>query len=153
MFLDFEVLKGPQGTLYGRNTLAGAINVYTNAPSLHGEAFGLTSSYANYGDFRSEGFVNIPLTDSLAVRLAALQEKSDGYISNSAGPNLNIVDTLAFRGSILWKPSSSVNAVLRVSDTHQGGTPAINATTGLCRACRREWPDGSSRTEPGLPEP
>ena len=128
-----EVLKGPQGTLYGRNTLAGAINIYTNAPNLDHESFGLTSSYSNYRDVRNEGFINVPLTDNFGVRLAALQENSDGYIKNDAGPNLNIIDTLAFRGSVLWKPSSAVSAVLRVSNTHQGGTPAINATTGLCR--------------------
>ena len=128
-----EVLKGPQGTLYGRNTLAGAINVYTNAPNLDRESFGLTSSYGNYRDFRNEGYLNIPLTDNFGVRLAALEERSDGDIKNDAGPNLNIIDTLAFRGSALWNVSSAVNAVLRVSDTHQGGTSAINATTGLCR--------------------
>lgn len=128
-----EVLKGPQGTLYGRNTLAGAINVYTNAPSLSGDSFGLTSSYANYRDFRNEGYVNVPLTSNFAVRLAGLEETSDGYIKNDAGRNLGIIDTLAFRGSALWNISDRVNAVLRVSNTHQGGTTAVNATTGLCR--------------------
>ena len=128
-----EVLKGPQGTLYGRNTLAGAINVYTNAPDLTRESFGLTASYGNYRDLRSEAYLNVPLSENFAVRVAGLQENSDGYIKNDDGPNLNIVRTLAARGSALWKPSDAVTAVLRVSDTHQGGTPAVNATTGLCR--------------------
>ncbi len=67
-----EVLRGPQGTLYGRNTLAGAINFITNKPTadLHGSA---QLGYGNYDAFTAKGMLNIPLTSTLFVKIAAFE--------------------------------------------------------------------------------
>ncbi|MEL6955120.1 MAG: TonB-dependent receptor plug domain-containing protein, partial [Pseudomonadota bacterium] len=62
-----EFLKGPQGTLYGRNTFAGALNLYTNAPDISGFSAGVDASYERFNTRRVEGFANVPLTDTLGV--------------------------------------------------------------------------------------
>ena len=76
-----EVLRGPQGTLYGRNTTAGVINVLTRRP---GEEFGghLRVSAGNYASYRARGAVNVPLTDRLRQRFAGFVVKRDGYNDN-----------------------------------------------------------------------
>ena len=76
-----EVLRGPQGTLYGRNTTAGVINVLTRRP---GEEFGghLRVSAGNYASYRARGAVDVPLTDRLRQRFAGFVVKRDGYNDN-----------------------------------------------------------------------
>ena len=85
MFFDIdrvEVLKGPQGTLYGRNASGGAINVVTNNPQF--ERVGGTASVTvgNYGAITTEGAVNLPVNDVLALRGAFQTAKHDGYLSD-----------------------------------------------------------------------
>lgn len=129
-----EVLKGPQGTLYGRNTLAGAINLYTKAADLDAFSVGLTSTYSRFNYLRSEGYVNVPVNDVLAVRLAGLFERSDGSVKNDAGPDINSKDTISVRGSIYYEPTSDANATLRVSNIRErGNASGLFATTGTCR--------------------
>jgi iron complex outermembrane recepter protein len=71
-----EVLKGPQGTLYGRNSTAGAINVISARPSYHQEAY-LTAGYGNYKTSQLEGMFNLPLGDVMAVRFAGKYIRQD----------------------------------------------------------------------------
>lgn len=128
-----EVLKGPQGTLYGRNTLAGAINLYTNAANLDGFEAAINSSYQRFNHLRNEAYVNVPLSSTFAVRLAGLTEQSDGYVHNDAGPNIGTLDTISVRGSAFWRPSDSFNATLRVTNIRErGNTNGLFATNGTC---------------------
>ena len=77
-----EVLKGPQGTLYGRNATGGAVNVIPNRPVI-GETSGkLQASYGNYDAIQAQGAVNLPIGDSGAFRLAGSYNKHDGYLSD-----------------------------------------------------------------------
>lgn len=81
-----EILKGPQGTLYGRNATAGAINILTNRPD---DEFGgyLDVDVGNFGLVRSEGAVNLPLSDAVRVRAAGLLERSSGFFEHlGTGP-------------------------------------------------------------------
>ncbi|MEM7279671.1 MAG: TonB-dependent receptor plug domain-containing protein, partial [Pseudomonadota bacterium] len=76
-----EVLKGPQGTLFGRNTTGGALNFISNKPE---QEFGLTGTVTagNFGYYRGEGAITGALTDTLNGRLAAVTYGSDGYMKN-----------------------------------------------------------------------
>ena len=75
-----EVLRGPQGTLYGRNTLAGAINFITNKPNdvFHGSA---ELGYGNYDAFTAKGTLNVPLTNNLFVKVSATSFTRDGWVN------------------------------------------------------------------------
>lgn len=119
-----EFLKGPQGTLYGRNTFAGALNLYTNAPDLSGFSAGVDASYERFNTRRVEGFANVPLTDTLGVRVAAFTENGDGYIDNRAGANLGSPDDLGGRISVLWEPTPDFDVLARYSNVTERGVEA-----------------------------
>lgn len=79
-----EVLRGPQGTLYGRNATGGAINVVTNMPEVDGVKGMLDAEMSSYNGRRYKGMLNIPITDTIAVRAAGMMLDRDGYITNLA---------------------------------------------------------------------
>jgi len=81
-----EVLRGPQGTLYGRNTFGGTINIITNEPEFDGVTGKVEALYGDYNRTRLEGVVNIPFSDTFAVRVAAMNDQHDGYIENYYEP-------------------------------------------------------------------
>lgn len=135
-----EFLKGPQGTLYGRNTFAGALNLYTNAPDLDATSAAVDLGFGEFSAFRAEGYYNVPVSDTFAIRIAGLYETSDGYIENNAGPNMGAPDDLGLRFSALWEISDSVNALLRVTNVEESGTPA--GLFGYKNVCRRVDPQG-----------
>lgn len=98
-----EVLRGPQGTLFGRNTIGGAINIVTAKPK---DEFGgsVEVGYGNYDAFKAQGVVNAPLTENIAVRLVGMHREHDGYARSSiTGAQLNRDNTEYFRGSLAWQ--------------------------------------------------
>ena len=105
-----EVVKGPQGTLYGRNSTVGAINIITNRPSfdLEGAA---EIELGNYDLFRGEAMVNVPLSQSVAVRAAGQVTKRDGYLTNG----YNDADNYAGRIRALFEPSNAFSLLLTAS--------------------------------------
>ena len=114
-----EVLRGPQGTLYGRNTFAGAINVISNQPEfdeLHGTSQLLMGSYHRV---RGQAVVNIPISSTFALRVAAMADKHDGYIKNTFldGPADDLRDENVQLGRITarWKPSKELDVTLRLT--------------------------------------
>ena len=109
-----EVLKGPQGTLFGRNATGGAIHIVTTRPAF--EASGRIKLVAgNYDRREAEMVYNTALSDTLALRATASMRNRDGYLDQVAGPALNEIDTLNARVSLLWAPSEATDAVLRVA--------------------------------------
>lgn len=129
-----EFLRGPQGTLYGRNTFAGAINLYTNKPNFDGYSAGVDVSYSRFNTLRVEGFANLPVNETLALRVAAFKKDSDGYVENLAGRNLGADDKLGIRIAALWEPSDAANFLLRYSYSDEGGTAlGVFSYTGSCR--------------------
>ena len=129
-----EILKGPQGTLYGRNTLAGAVNLITNAPDVKAFAAGTTVSYSRFNTFRAEGFINAPLSENIAVRLAGAFERGDGHIQNLAGENLGNPDTVSLRGSIRYEAPGGGDLTLRVTNIRErGNVTGLFAMSGVCR--------------------
>lgn len=111
-FLDIEnlqVLRGPQGTLFGKNTTAGALLLSSAAPSLN-EASGVAEvTYANYDTLIARGAVTAPLSDKVAVRLAGLFSRQDGFFTDSTtGKDLNGTKTRAVKGQLLFEPDENL---------------------------------------------
>jgi iron complex outermembrane recepter protein len=101
-----EVLKGPQGTLFGRGAQIGAVHIISAKPELDAMGFAGGITVGDEGQRRYEASVNVPVSDQLAIRVAGINRQRDGYIPNLAGgPDLNGVNVDAVRGSFLFKPS------------------------------------------------
>ena len=103
-----EVLKGPQGTLFGRSAQIGAVHVITQKPTYEFEGYS-TVEFGNFDQQHYQGAINIPLIeDRLAFRAAAIYEKRDGYIENRTGSALNGTDSFALRGSLRFEPTDAL---------------------------------------------
>jgi iron complex outermembrane receptor protein len=123
-FLDLQsvqVLFGPQGTLFGRNSPAGAILITPNAPTQNLEGYGQISG-GNYGYYMIEGVLNTPITDKLAIRLAGQREKRDGYsYSVGNGQQTDDLNNYSFRFSAKYDPSDNFTTTL-VAYTYDSNT-------------------------------
>lgn len=108
-----EVLKGPQGTLFGRNAAAGAIQIITKKPVQETEGE-VRLRVGNYDKFLAEAVYNTPLIeDELAARFNVIKSSRDGYIDNALGGNdLGDEDYYAGRASFLWTPQSETSVRL-----------------------------------------
>lgn len=106
--VQIETLRGPQGTLYGKNTTAGAINITTAAPSFDFEGRA-EISLGNYGFKQGKASVSGPLSDTLAARISATTTSRRGTIFNVA-TNIDIqsIDNIGLRGTLLWKPTDNL---------------------------------------------
>ena len=102
-----EVQKGPQGTLFGRNSYGGNIALTTATPKDHVEG-GIDLTGGNYGRFRAEGYYNQPLAPGLALRVAGEYERHDGYLKSivNSSADLQDKDEYYVRGSLRWTPPS-----------------------------------------------
>jgi iron complex outermembrane receptor protein len=111
-----EVLKGPQGTLYGRNSTAGAINIISAPPVLGAFSADATAGYGNYETFQANGDVNIPLGDTLALRLSAQTDQQErGYwFSTVLDRDLGRQNVFRERGQLLWEPTSKFRVQLKL---------------------------------------
>ncbi|WP_188235789.1 TonB-dependent receptor [Sphingopyxis sp. LK2115] len=101
-----EVLRGPQGTLFGRNATSGVVNVVTAKPDLG--AFGASGEfeYGNYDSIKAKGMVNVPLGETLGVRIAGFYLNRDGFTKNLFDDSrIDDRDMYAVRGSIRWQPT------------------------------------------------
>jgi iron complex outermembrane receptor protein len=96
-----EVLKGPQGTLFGRNATGGAIHIISHAP-VHERQGRARLTLGDYNRFDGEVMFNTPLSDTLAVRLMAVNRNRDGYLENLTGPDMGEQGTENYRASVLW---------------------------------------------------
>ncbi len=106
---QLEVLRGPQGTLFGKNTTAGVINISTRAPSFTPER-SIETSVGEDGYFQTKGTISGPLSEELAGRFSAYRTRSDGDIKNEFdGHDLNGGARDGFRAQLLYKPSETFN--------------------------------------------
>lgn len=116
-----EVLKGPQGTLFGRGAQIGAVHIIQNKPTnqLAGE---LTVGGGSENERLLKGFINAPLVDQkLFARVAGIYNTRDGFINNISGGNLNGKDTFAMRGSVRYLPTD--NTIIDLIANYQKDTP------------------------------
>jgi iron complex outermembrane recepter protein len=128
-FLDLErveVQRGPQGTLYGRNTFGGNISIQTARPDFDEYFGGADATVGNYGRFRLEGFVNAALSETVALRIAAALENSDGWVKNDnpAGTNLFDDESRYVRGALSFKPTENLTADFKFEFGKMGGAGA-----------------------------
>ncbi|WP_052134911.1 TonB-dependent receptor [Sphingomonas sp. 37zxx] len=105
-----EILRGPQGTLFGRNTSAGALNITTAAPNLaRVEGFASTTG-GNYELFNVQAGMSVPIVrDTLGVRLSGAYRERDGYIGSTAGPTSGDRNRYVVRGQLLWQPNDDLS--------------------------------------------
>ncbi|AOF98647.1 tonB dependent receptor family protein (plasmid) [Blastomonas sp. RAC04] len=112
-----EVVKGPQGTLYGRNATGGAINVIPRRPILGEFGGNATFEYGNYDSLKLAGALNLPIGENVAVRLATQIVDRDGYLSDGYQDDSG----QAVRASILAKPTDGWSILVSADYFHQGG--------------------------------
>ncbi len=118
-----EVLRGPQGTLYGKNATGGAISVYSKLPGDEVEGY-VRAGYGNYDAFELESAVTLPLSSTLSARVAGTWSKRDGYVTDVRdGSRVNDADQWAARGILRWQPSSDVDIKLNF---HGGGSDSTH---------------------------
>lgn len=146
-----EVLKGPQGVLFGRNSSAGAIRVITKDVAKNFEGY-IKGGYGNYNLWTISGALNVPLTSTLGLRLSGATIKHDGYAHNIVNTGRQQWDDKNFReirGKLKWEPTSDVTALLTVGYAYRnddsgndevalGVLPkdtgiALGGTTGISR--------------------
>ena len=144
-FLDVdqvEVLRGPQGTLFGKNTTAGAINVTTRKPSFTpGTDFEL-----NYGSLQfvqAKASITGPITKTIAARLSFSGTQRDGTVYNvKTQDHVNNLNNLGVRGQVLFAPSDALAITVALDDTRQrpnGYTQLVAGVVPTLRAANRQY--------------
>lgn len=128
-----EVLRGPQGTLYGRNANAGSVNVITKDPEIGSFSGNAQVQLGNYETVRTEAAANLPISDALAARVAYGTAKRDGYLENGA----NAEDSTAARVKFLYQPSDALTLRVTADHSRETGTPA--ATVPLPLSSEAPW--------------
>ena len=135
-FLDMDglqVLRGPQGTLFGKNTSAGALLLNSAAPNLDEVTGFVSASYGNYNAFDVAGAVNIPVSDTFALRVAASHSEQDGFLESPAGKSEGDQNMDSFKVSALWEPTDSLSLKLIADYSKQDdevGYATVNVVDG-----------------------
>ncbi len=138
-----EVLRGPQGTLFGKNTTAGAINVTTRKPTFRPES-DVEINYGNLGFVQAKASVSGPLfSQKVAGRLSFSGTQRDGTVANvKTGAIVNDLDNLGLRGSVLFVPSEKVVITAAVDHTRQrpqGYTQVVAGVAPTLRPANRQY--------------
>lgn len=157
-----EVLRGPQGTLYGKNTIGGALKLVSRRPGQEFRARG-SVAYGDYDMIDIQGAVSGPITDNLAFGLSALHSERSGYVTDPAtGAEYNDKNSNAVRAALAWDPSdviqvdltadySNDDAGLTVGQAQNNLTYLIGGGTALAVAQPVPTYNFQTRATPGLP--
>lgn len=133
---SLEVLRGPQGTFAGQNATGGAVFITQRNPDLDGIGGYITGQYGNYNDIRLQGAVNLPISDTVAARLAFNKETRDSFYTVLGTPSRGepgVLDTRSIRASLLWQPNDRARVLLKTDYTFHdmGGYPTSPITSTL----------------------
>jgi len=128
-----EVLRGPQGTLFGRNANAGVVNIVSAKPTDQFEAM-LSADWGNFNNRRYEGMVNLPIVgDKLDLRIAGEWTKRDGYaVNENTNSPIDGRDLWSSRVSLRWKPVEEVTADF-IWEHFQEGDDRLRSSKQLCK--------------------
>lgn len=132
-----EVLRGPQGTLYGKNTTGGAVNFITRRPVMQNEHY-VTVGAGNYSLLEAQAAFNVVLTDTLAVRLAGTFSGAEGWLEN-VNPGVDdaySTDARGVRFTALWQARDNVEVLLRASS---GKSEPVNWAVKVLREQPPVW--------------
>ncbi len=144
-FIDvqqIEVLRGPQGTLYGKNTTAGAVNITTKKPQFSPET-DVELSYGNYGFLQAKASVTGPLSEKIAARLSFSGTQRDGVVYNvKTQDDVNDLNNLGFRGQVLFEAADGLAVVVAGDFTKQRAEGYAQMPTRIAptlRAANRQF--------------
>ncbi len=144
-FIDverIEVLRGPQGTLFGKNTTSGAFNITTRKPIFRPGA-NFEVSYGNYGYVQAKASITGPLSKKFAARFSFSGTQRDGVIENiNTGKYTNDINNLGFRGQLLYKPSDKTSITLAADASRQrpdGYAQVVAGVVPTKRAAYRQF--------------
>lgn len=126
---NVQVLKGPQGTLFGRNTTGGAVLLVPVKPKDELEGY-VEGTVGNLNRWRVQGVVNLPISDTLKLRFGADKQKRGGYLRNIGfstknGEDMGSIDIMALRGSAVWNITPDIENYTIVSYSESRGSGAI----------------------------
>lgn len=141
-----EVLRGPQGSLYGRNATGGAINFITRAPELGKFGFQESLTIGNDNLLRSRTQANLPLTDTLSLQLSYLQVNKDGFVKNEGTgvSRFGDQDRRAYRAALNWQPTDAINVRYSFDHSQIDDTPVFMDAVPF-------FPDHGKRPSHGSP--
>ncbi|HVW67388.1 MAG TPA: TonB-dependent receptor [Steroidobacteraceae bacterium] len=140
---EVEVLRGPQGTLFGKNTTGGAVVVKTKAPVLDETSFEAQAGAGKFNEFNAQGALNVPIiSNQLALRVVASLEREDGWMRNGASSTIDGVtytgdgarvggtNVITGRAKLLWQPSDNFKAqfMYELLDDRSQTPAAVNVT-------------------------
>lgn len=130
-----EVLRGPQGTLFGRNAIGGVVHLKHNEPDLETTDYGASINVGNYNRFDVKAMANLPISDTLGFRIAAKSTNADGFYDNKTpgGGDLNGQDRLTILPSIKWAPNEQWDVLVRGEYNRTRDDSAANIPYNACR--------------------
>jgi len=134
-----QVLKGPQGTLYGRNATGGAIVISTTDPIIGANSGHISAGLGTHSYKEAEGVLNLALGSNVAARFAGRYEHRGGYVRNLfTGDRIGKYDRFDGRAKLAWQPSSGFKAIAKVEYTRDKGDDQLRQqrlTGALCGGC------------------
>lgn len=142
-----EILRGPQGTLFGRNATGGLVNYQTVKPNADEFEGFFNVQYGSFERIRLQGAANMPITDELSMRISAMTHQGGGYVTNRLDPSndLNNANETAGRVQLLWEPTETFDLLLNARFGEQ------DIRTGFFEFASAINPDG--QLTPGVPIP
>ncbi|NWG52856.1 MAG: TonB-dependent receptor [Hydrogenophilaceae bacterium] len=150
-FYDIEqlaVLRGPQGTTFGRNTVGGALQITSRRPSFDGYEGTVTATIRSQDGFESTGAFNMPLTDNLAARFAYSVKNVGGDVYNvTTGNHVNDANIWSGRASLLWQASPNIDVLASASYTRDdslGDGPVLIGQGALIASLNNPYDSGNT---------
>ena len=122
-----EILKGPQGSLYGRNSVSGAVNLVSIAPDSNEFSGGIDGEYGNFNHVKVKGHLNVPVGENAALRVSGLYSDTDGWVENTgAGEDFAATERIGGRAAFRYEPTDALTLDLAGDYTRTESTPLFH---------------------------